>query len=358
MRSPPQLLHRFSSLLLSLSLLVACGQKAQETPTPTPGAPNPNVPAGPTTWLTGSADDVTTTTTPGTLLAGGGTDVDEAMRWLLKKSGGGDVVVLRASGSDGYNTYLYSTLGETVNSVETILLNSAEWVNDAAVAQKIRNAEALFIAGGDQSDYVSYWKDSKVKEAINYLINTKKIPVGGTSAGCAILGQVYYPALKESLTTAEALSNPYHPNLMLGRDDFVTAPFLANTITDTHFAERNRQGRLVAFLARMRTDWNLTTGRGIGVGEKTAVGIEPTGIARVFGTGIAYFATPFGSDLPEQCVAGKPLNWLANRKAIQVIEVQGTPQGTGTFTLATWVAPTGSQIKYWFVEGGVFKTQP
>ena len=357
MHNSPQLIHRFSPLLLSLFLLVACGQKAQETPAPTPVTPNPNVPARPTTWLTGDGADVTTTTTPGTLLAGGSTDVDEAMRWLLKKSGGGDVVVLRASGSNGYNTYLYSTLGETVNSVETILLNSAEWVNDERISQKIRNAEALFIAGGDQSDYVNYWKDSKVEDAINHLINTKKVPLGGTSAGCAILGQVYYPALKESLTTAEALADPFHPNLMLGRNDFIAAPFLANTITDTHFAERNRQGRLVAFLARMRTDWNLT-GRGIGVGEKTAVGIEADGMAKVFGTGIAYFATPSGSGLPEQCVAGKPLNWLAGRKAIQVIEVQGTPQGTGTFNLTTWATPTGSQPTYWFVEGGVFRTQP
>lgn len=279
--------------------------------------------------------------------------MDEAMRWLLKKSGGGDVVILRASGSNGYNTYLYSTLGETVNSVETILLNSSEWVNDERVGQKIRNAEALFIAGGDQGNYVKYWKDSKVEDAINYLINTKKVPVGGTSAGCAILGQVYYPALKESLTTAEALSDPYHANLMLGRNDFVEAPFLTNTVTDTHFAQRNRQGRLVAFLARMRTDWNIS-GRGIGVSEKTAVGIEANGMARVFGSGIAYFVTPANSDGPEQCVAGKPLVWLANKKAIRVTAIPGT----GTFDLKTWGIPTGSQVTYWYVEGGVLQTQP
>lgn len=275
------------------------------------------------------------------------------MRWFLKKSGGGDVVILRASGADGYNTYLYTTLGETVNSVETILLNSADWVNDGRVAQKIRNAEALFIAGGDQGKYVNYWKDSKVEDAINYLINTKKVPVGGTSAGCAILGQVYYPAFNESLTTAEALSDPYHANLMLGRNDFIDAPFLANTITDTHVAQRNRQGRLVAFLARMRTDWNIT-GRGIGLSEKTAVGIEPTGMATVFGSGVAYFVTPASPNGPEQCVAGKPLVWLANKKAIRVIEVQNA----GTFNLNTWAMPTGDQVTYWYAEGGVLQMQP
>ncbi|RYF54171.1 MAG: cyanophycinase, partial [Cytophagaceae bacterium] len=295
---------------------------------------------------------VTTATSPGILLAGGSTDVDEAMRWFLRKSGGGDVVILRASGSNGYNTYLYSTLGETVNSVETILLNSADWVNDEAVVQKIRNAEALFIAGGDQGNYVRYWKDSKVEDAINYLINTKKVPVGGTSAGCAILGRVYYPALKESLTAAEALSDPFHPNLMLGSNDFINAPFLANTITDTHFAERNRQGRLIAFLARMRINWRMT-GRGIGISEKTAVGIDSAGMAQVFGRGVAYFVTPANSGKPERCVLGKPLLWLANKKAIRVFAIQNG----GTFNLKTWSASSNAKPNYWYVDDGIFQTQ-
>ncbi|XWW47374.1 cyanophycinase [Fibrella sp. USSR17] len=338
------ILTRFC-LLLALSGRVAYGQS-----TPTPLS---TTATGPTIWLTGDVTDVTTTTSPGILLAGGSTDVDDAMRWFLRKSGGGDVVVLRASGADGYNTYLYSTLGETVNSVETILLNSAAWVNDERVVQTIRNAEALFIAGGDQGKYVNFWKDSKVEDAINYLINTKKVPVGGTSAGCAILGAIYYPAFNESLTSAEALSDPYHTNLMLGKNDFVNAPFLANTITDTHFAQRNRQGRLVAFLARMQTDWHIT-GRGIGISEKTAVAIEPTGIATVFGSGVAYFATPSGSGKPEQCVAGKRLVWSAKSKAIRVVEVQGS----GTFNLKTWATPAGSLVRYWYVEDGVLQIQP
>ncbi|MEZ0538285.1 cyanophycinase [Fibrella arboris] len=337
-------LARLPYFLLLLTGHVAYGQKVAE--------PTPATSTGPVTWLTGDPADVATPTTSGMLLAGGSTDVDEAMRWFLRKSGGGDVVILRASGADGYNTYLHTTLGVPVNSVETILLNSTEWVNDERVAQTIRNAEALFIAGGDQGKYVRFWKDSKVEEAINYLIKTKKVPVGGTSAGCAILGPIYYPAFKESLTTAEALADPYHANLMLGRNDFIDAPFLTNTITDTHVAERNRQGRLVAFLARARTDWHLNA-RGIGISEKTAVGLEPTGMAHVFGQGVAYFMTPANSDKPEQCTAGKPLVWLAGKKAIRVVEIRNP----GTFNLKTWTVPTGGQVTYWYVADGVLQMQ-
>ncbi len=33
--------------------------------------------------------------------------------------------------------------------------------------ETIRNAEAVWIAGGDQSNYIRYWKDTPVEDAIN-----------------------------------------------------------------------------------------------------------------------------------------------------------------------------------------------
>jgi hypothetical protein len=48
------------------------------------------------------------------VLAGG--DVEEAMRWFLDRSSACDIVVLRASGSDGYNSYFRGLA--TVDSVE------------------------------------------------------------------------------------------------------------------------------------------------------------------------------------------------------------------------------------------------
>jgi len=90
------------------------------------------------------------------------------------KSGGGDVVVLRSAGTEAYNTYMYTDLGIPVNSVETIIIDTRAKASIAAIATKIRNAEALFISGGDQATYVSYWKDTPVEDAINYLIIPKK----------------------------------------------------------------------------------------------------------------------------------------------------------------------------------------
>src|SRR5215216_2838227 len=64
-------------------------------------------PSGPVTYLTGSAADVTTAAVGGLLLMGGSTDVDAAIQWFLQRAAGGDVVVIRATGADGYNQYMY-----------------------------------------------------------------------------------------------------------------------------------------------------------------------------------------------------------------------------------------------------------
>ncbi len=273
--------------------------------------------------IVGSSADVTTTTTGGALLMGGGQDNDDAMRWMLAKSGGGDIVVLRSAGDDGYNDYLFNLA--TVNSVETIVINSRTLANNSTIEQKIRNAEALFITGGDQFDYVSFWKDTKVESAINYLINTKGVVVGGTSAGCAIQGKAYFDAANGTIRSEEALANPYDGNLTLQRNNFINHPILANTITDTHYDNPDRRGRQTTFMARMVQDWGIDA-RGIGVDEVTAVCIEPNGIAKVFGDtnyeDFAYFIKIEGGN-PETCSPNTPLTWDRNGTALKVYKIQG-----------------------------------
>ena len=51
----------------------------------------------------------------------------------------------------------------------------------------MRNADGIFIAGGDQSNYVRFWKGTPVAEALDPHVRAGK-PIGGTSAGLAMLG--------------------------------------------------------------------------------------------------------------------------------------------------------------------------
>ena len=339
-------------LLLALTLLVAgtaCQQEKQVLAPATAVTLETN--ATGSLGLVGDAADVSRPTTGGTVLMGGGTDVDAAMQWMISKSGGGDLLVLRATGTNAYNSYLYELGG--VNSVETLLINSRALANDPAVEAKIRGAEAVFISGGDQANYVNFWKDTKVEDALNYLRNTKQAPIGGTSAGCAVQGETYFSAVNGTITSEEALRNPYNNKLTLGRKDFLSNPYLANTVTDTHFNNPDRRGRLVAFLARMSQDDGIVP-RGVGVDEATAVCIEPNGVGKVFGTGTAFFLQQNGpSNSPERCVAGSSLDWNRGQRAVTVYKIPGTAAGTNTFNFGTW-SGTGGSAQYYYVDRGTF----
>ena len=83
---------------------------------------------------------------------------------------------------------MYSTLGFTVNSVETLVITSVTGATNPYVLNKVANAELIWFAGGDQFQYVSYFKNNALENLINNHINAKNAPIGGTSAGMAILG--------------------------------------------------------------------------------------------------------------------------------------------------------------------------
>lgn len=350
---------KVTSYFFAFALLIGCQtQDVQPTQENATGKANGRAEATYTSYMTGDPADVTTTTTGGLVLMGGSTDVDEAIRWMIQKSGGGDFVIIRASGADGYNPYIYSELGG-VNSVETLILDTRTKAQDATVAQKIRNAEAVFIAGGNQANYVNYWKDTPVEDALNYLVNTKKVPVGGTSAGCAILGQQYYSALSGSVTSTQVLANPYHRDVTIGNNDFINAPFLANTITDTHYNNPDRKGRHFGFLARMTKDWSLQA-KGIGVEERTAVLIDQNGTARVVGELKAYFLQRHNSSTPEQCVSRKALTWNRSGQAVRVYEIQGSATVAGanaSLDLTNWTTGTGGTWKFMSSNNGSFLYQ-
>ena len=315
-----------------------------------------------TSYFTGDTSDITTTTIGITVLMGGATENDSAMIWFLQHSGGGDVVVLRASGSDGYNDYLYSQLGVSVNSVQTIVCNNASASYDPYIIRQLKNAEALWFAGGDQWDYVSYWNNTPVDSLINYLINIKKIPVGGTSAGMAILGHIVFTAQNGSATSAASLANPYVANVTLLKDEFIFNPWLNNVVTDTHYDNPDRRGRHITFLARIMQDYNIPAVYGIACNEYVAVCIDTNGLARVYGDypnyqEFAYFlqANCEQPNAPEICLSGQALTWNRNAQAVKVYKVPGTPSGANSFQLNNWNTGNGGSWEDWWVENGIMQ---
>jgi cyanophycinase-like exopeptidase len=211
----------------------------------------------------------------------------------------------------------------------------------------------VFIAGGDQWNYVNLWKDTKVEDAINWVRNTKKGVVGGTSAGAAILGQYYFSAQNGTVTSAEAIANPYRSTVTLGRNDFLALPYMQNLIVDTHLNNPDRRGRITTFMARMSKDFAIRP-YGIGLDENTAVCIEENGASKVFGNGYAFFLRQnTTSGTPERCVSGSSLDWYRSQAAVAVYRVGGTTSGANTFNLSSW-SGTGGTSLFFYVDRGTF----
>jgi cyanophycinase len=297
-------------------------------------------------YAVGDTNDVVLPTPahPALVLMGGGPDVDDAFRWMIRKGGGGNFVVIRATGTEAYNPYIFAMGG--VRSVETIVVPSRDAASDPFVLQRIRGAEALFIAGGDQNDYLQFWKGTPLAAALQQLAN-RNVPIGGTSAGLAVLGQFVYSGANQSVTSADALANPYNKNVTLDRD-FLALPSLGRTITDSHLDARDRMGRLATFMARVVNDGWTSMARGIGVDVETALLVENGQATRV-GVGSAYFLQTVG--LPQVCAPKTPLTY-------QNIGVQRL-SAEGTFDLNNW-SGYGSTVNYAIsaVKGALSSSQP
>jgi len=293
----------------------------------------------------GNANDTVTATTAGTVLMGGGTDVDAAFQWMCQRSGNGDFLVIRATGTDAYNPYIQQLCpGE--NSVATLIIPNVAAAADPFVATTIRNAEALWIAGGDQSNYINFWKSTPVQTSVNDLI-ARGEPIGGTSAGMNVLTQFIYSALgSQGLTSAQGLADPFNKYLTLDRD-FVNLTILRGIIGDPHFVTRDRMGRDLAFMCRIYQNGWSTSPLGISIDEKTALLIDAAGSGSVVGTSTVYFTRAPGA--PESCQAGVPLTY----QNISVYRINAS----GTFDLTRWTGRSGTAYSVSANAGVLSSTQ-
>jgi cyanophycinase len=295
----------------------------------------------------GSELDAQTHAETGIAMMGGGADLDEAFRWLCGKANGGDFLILRATGKDDYNKYVNKLC--QMNSVATLIVPNRKAAEEPRVARIIRQATVIFIAGGDQSHYIDFWKGTMVEDALNAHVTTGK-PIGGSSAGLAVLGQFVYGALdntpnESDLTSREVLADPYSKRVTLVRD-FLKVPGLDNMLTDSHFAKRDRMGRSLGFLARIAADGWSKAPREIALDEKSALLVEVDGRAKVVGTGLgAYFLQL--TDAPEVCKPGQPLT-------VRNVSAYRAPTGA-TFNIRDWNGEGGEAYSI-SVEAGLVHT--
>ncbi|HEV3153573.1 MAG TPA: hypothetical protein VGZ02_07205 [Candidatus Baltobacteraceae bacterium] len=222
---------------------------------------------------------------PGLVLSGAGLSAQypQFLHWIdarIAHPGGtraGNLVIITASGDRYYSDtfYRYSRLA-SVREVK--IPGCAARADVERVTRYVEHAQAVLFAGGDQANYVPL-KGGKLVASIEDVYRRGGI-VGGGSAGLAIQGAVIFDSVAadkvfgddRDVATPDAVRNPYEPAISFTRNLF-DWPALRDAITDTHFARRDRFGRLGAFMAREHCAY------GVGVDEGAMLLVDARGIA-------------------------------------------------------------------------------
>ncbi|MBN8846284.1 MAG: isoaspartyl peptidase/L-asparaginase [Sphingomonadales bacterium] len=244
----------------------------------------------------------------GLLLMGGGDRNIDAMKWFFGKAGNGHIVVISASYGKEIGQEFYHDIGG-IQSTEIFVFHARSQSTNKKILDRLRKADGIFIAGGDQARYVRYWRGTPVGDILNAHVAAGK-PLAGTSAGLAIQGEKLYGAMDDgSIRSPEALADPLGPaNTIEG--DFLHFSLLKGIVTDTHFKERDRLGRLFAFVAKAQVGRGNDEPAmiGLGVDESAALAVEPDGTGRIYATAPDGYAWVVDGAGLRNVAAGRPLD--------------------------------------------------
>lgn len=247
------------------------------------------------------AEEVDPKTRGGLVIAGGALRAETGDVWrafLAERDGDGPILIIpSASGApvqSGNATreilIRYGADPETVviaplaitDDESTPDIDESAWRNNAHsedLAASFATASAIWFTGGDQSRTTELLldtdgKDTSVLAAIRSA-NQRGAPIGGTSAGAAIMSSsmILQGDSMAALTGAASLE-PLELGAGLG--------FFEAGLVDQHFGERARLGRLAAALGKLPS---ATPKKGFGVDENTAMIVYADGTAKVLGTG-------------------------------------------------------------------------
>lgn len=203
---------------------------------------------------------------------------DAPYRWIVQKADSGKIIIIDVADATTWLSNYFLSLGASAAYNKTIPNVSS--ANLQSTYDELITAKGIFIRGGNQWDYIRFWKGTKVDSAIQYVFNNGGV-IAGTSAGAAVLGEIDFSAQGGSIYPNEALQNPFN-SLMRFEDNFLK--LVPNVLFDTHFIERGRHGRLIGMIYNR----HFNTGRdiiGVGIDDRTAICVSSDGTGEVMGSG-------------------------------------------------------------------------
>lgn len=91
------------------------------------------------------------------------------------------------------------------------------------------------------------------------------------------MGEYIFSAKKGGLSSRYVLKNPHSQDITI-EQDFFYSKLLKILITDTHFSERGREGRLLGFMFRAQYDYDARKMYGLGIDEKSSLTLDLEGM--------------------------------------------------------------------------------
>jgi cyanophycinase len=214
---------------------------------------------------------------------GGGAEKNGAASWstpAYRWAGEGKKVAIVGYSTGMLAPYFMQQCG--AQRAKEFAIASHDSANSQATYDTLTSYDVIFFRGGDQYDYYSLYRNTKLQEAVN-AVYMRGGTICGTSAGMHILSSIVFTAKNGTAYPYSCIENPNNYYVTLA-NDFMN--FFPGFLFDTHFAERGRFGRLVGFLA----NYSLNKGQaitGLGMDDMTCMTVDEQGLGTVYGTGCA-----------------------------------------------------------------------
>jgi cyanophycinase len=154
------------------------------------------------------------------------------------------------------------------HDIDVLIIHGKKDADKQEHLEILRQADGVFITGGDQSRLIQRLEDTEFMEIMRDRYLNDDFVIAGTSAGAMVLSEFMIHGGKSEESIIKGITKI--------ADGF---GFLPGTIIDTHFLSRGRFSRLTEALLQKR---NAT---GIGLCEDTAVVITKGNELRAIGSG-------------------------------------------------------------------------
>ncbi len=217
------------------------------------------------------------------LIVGGGSEKNGQSSWstpAYRWAGEGKKVAIVGMSTGSLAPYFINQCGAAW--AKEFAINTYDSANSQITYDTLTAYDVIFFRGGDQYDYYSIYRNTKLQDAVNDLYDAGGT-ICGTSAGMSILSSVVFTAENGTVYPYECIENPNNQYVTLANDFMNLVP---GFVFDTHFAERGRFGRLVGFLANYSLNQGISIS-GLGMDDMTCMTIDENGLGTVNGTGCA-----------------------------------------------------------------------